>query len=133
MTMQDPLADLCTRIRNAGMRHKLQVKMPSSKTKCAVLTVLKNEGYINDFKVNALDVKPFSELEIDLKYYDGAPVISKIKRISKPSLRVYRTKDELPRVLNGLGTAIVSTSKGVMSSAQARQLGEGGEILIAVE
>jgi len=133
MTMQDPISDMCTRIRNAGMRSKLHVQMPSSKLKCAVLEVLKNEGFIQDFRVKELNANPFSELEVDLKYFDGAPVIAKIKRISKPSLRVYKPVDELPRVLNGLGIAVVSTSKGVMSARKARQLGEGGEVLITVE
>lgn len=133
MTMQDPLADMCTRIRNAGMRSKLNVQMPSSKLKCAVLDVLKDEGYIEDFRVNQSEAKPFPELEVDLKYFNGEPVIAKIKRISKPSLRVYKPVNELPRVLNGLGIAVVSTSKGVMSARKARQLGEGGEILMTVE
>ena len=133
MTMQDPLADMCTRIRNAGSRNKMQVSMPSSKAKCAVLEVLKSEGYITDFRVNAPADKPYPELEVDLKYYQGEPVIAKIKRVSKPSLRVYKPVDELPRVLNGLGIAIVSTSKGVMSASAARGIGEGGEILISVE
>jgi small subunit ribosomal protein S8 len=131
--MQDPIADMCTRIRNAGMRKKTNVQIPSSKLKCAVLEVLKSEGYIQDFRVKKNDINRFSDLEVDLKYYGGEPVIAKIKRVSKPSLRVYKQVDELPHVLNGLGIAIVSTSKGVMSARNARQLGEGGEVLITVE
>ena len=133
MTMQDPIADMCTRIRNASMRSKLNVQMPSSKLKCAVLEVLKDEGFIEDFRVKQNDISQFSELEVDLKYFGGESVIAKIKRISKPSLRVYKQVDELPHVLNGLGIAVVSTSKGVMSARKARQLGEGGEVLITVE
>jgi small subunit ribosomal protein S8 len=131
--MQDPISDMCTRIRNAGMRSKLHVQMPSSKLKCSVLEVLKKEGFIQDFRVKEVETNPFQELEVDLKYFDGEPVIAKIKRVSKPSLRVYKPVDELPRVLNGLGIAVVSTSKGVMSARKARQLGEGGEVLITVE
>lgn len=133
MTMQDPIADMCTRIRNASLRKKLNVQMPSSRLKSSVLEVLKDEGYIQDFRVTTNNLNQFSNLEVDLKYFGGEPVIAKIKRISKPSLRVYKQVNDLPHVLNGLGIAIVSTSKGVMSASKARQLGEGGEVLMTVE
>ena len=129
MTMQDPLSDMITRIRNANLREKVSVAMPSSKVKVSVSKVLKDEGYILNYKVTE-DKKPV--LEIDLKYYDGKPVIEEITRSSKPSLRVYSSSKDLPKVKSGLGVAIVSTSKGVMSDRSARSNGVGGEILCTV-
>ena len=129
MTMQDPLSDMITRIRNANLREKVSVAMPSSKVKVSVAKVLKDEGYIFNYKVTE-DKKPV--LEIDLKYYDGKPVIEEITRSSKPSLRVYSSSKDLPKVKSGLGVAIVSTSKGVMSDRSARSNGVGGEILCTV-
>ena len=129
MTMQDPLSDMITRIRNANLREKVSVAMPSSKVKVSVAKVLKDEGYILNYKVTE-DKKPV--LEIDLKYYDGKPVIEEITRSSKPSLRVYSSSKDLPKVKSGLGVAVVSTSKGVMSDRSARSNGVGGEILCTV-
>ena len=129
MTMQDPLSDMITRIRNANLREKVSVAMPSSNVKVSVAKVLKDEGYILNYKVTE-DKKPV--LEIDLKYYDGKPVIEEITRSSKPSLRVYSSSKDLPKVKSGLGVAIVSTSKGVMSDRSARSNGVGGEILCTV-
>ena len=129
MTMQDPLSDMITRIRNANLREKVSVAMPSSKVKVSVAKVLKDEGYILNYKVTE-DKKPV--LEIDLKYYDGKPVIEEITRSSKPSLRVYSSSKDLPKVKSGLGVAIVSTPKGVMSDRSARSNGVGGEILCTV-
>ena len=129
MTMQDPLSDMITRIRNANLREKVSVAMPSSKVKVSVAKVLKDERYILNYKVTE-DKKPV--LEIDLKYYDGKPVIEEITRSSKPSLRVYSSSKDLPKVKSGLGIAIVSTSKGVMSDRSARSSGVGGEILCTV-
>ena len=129
MTMQDPLSDMITRIRNANLREKVSVAMPSSKVKVSVAKVLKDEGYILNYKVTE-DKKPV--LEIDIKYYDGKPVIEEITRSSKPSLRVYSSSKDLPKVKSGLGVAIVSTSKGVMSDRSARSNGVGGEILCTV-
>ena len=129
MTMQDPLSDMITRIRNANLREKVSVAMPSSKVKVSVAKVLKDEGYILNYKVTE-DKKPV--LEIELKYYDGKPVIEEITRPSKPSLRVYSSSKDLPKVKSGLGVAIVSTSKGVMSDRSARSNGVGGEILCTV-
>ena len=129
MTMQDPISDMITRIRNANLREKVSVAMPSSKVKVSVAKVLKEEGYILNYKVIE-DNKPV--LEIDLKYYDGKPVIEEITRSSKPSLRVYSSSKDLPKVKSGLGVAIVSTSKGVMSDRLARSNGVGGEILCTV-
>ena len=129
MTMQDPLSDMITRIRNANLREKVSVAMPSSKVKVSVAKVLKDEGYILNYKVTE-DKKPV--LEIDLKYYNGKPVIEEITRSSKPSLRVYSSSKDLPKVKSGLGVAIVSTSKGVMSDRSARSNGVGGEILCTV-
>ena len=127
--MSDTLADMITRIRNANLREKVSVAMPSSKVKVSVAKVLKDEGYILNYKVTE-DKKPV--LEIDLKYYDGKPVIEEITRSSKPSLRVYSSSKDLPKVKSGLGVAIVSTSKGVMSDRSARSNGVGGEILCTV-
>lgn len=130
MSIQDPIADMLTRIRNAQAVTKNEVKMPASNVKAAIAEVLKNEGYILDYKVETADRK--SKLVLALKYYDGQPVIKKIQRVSKPGLRVYRDKDSLPIVMNGLGIAIISTSKGVMSDRFARKAGCGGEVLCYV-
>ncbi|MBK7470697.1 MAG: 30S ribosomal protein S8 [Betaproteobacteria bacterium] len=130
MSMSDPIADMLTRIRNAQMAEKVSVAMPSSSLKVAIAKVLKDEGYIDDFRVAGEAVKP--QLEIALKYYAGRPVIEKIERISKPGLRIYKGKEDLPRVMNGLGVAIVSTSKGVMTDRKARASGIGGEVLCVV-
>jgi small subunit ribosomal protein S8 len=129
MSMTDPIADMLTRIRNAQMTEKATVEMPSSKVKVAIARVLKDEGYIDAFKVTG-EERP--TLEIALKYYAGRPVIEKIERVSKPGLRIYRSKDEIPRVMNGLGIAIVSTSHGVMTDRKARASGVGGEVLCIV-
>ncbi|OBS10020.1 30S ribosomal protein S8 [Acidihalobacter prosperus] len=131
MSMTDPIADMFTRIRNGQQARKQQVAMPSSKTKLAIAQVLKDEGYIDGFEVTAADTsKP--QLVVTLRYYQGKGVIERIDRVSRPGLRIYREKDELPRVLNGLGVAIVSTSKGVMSDRAARQAGCGGEVICVV-
>ena len=130
MSMSDPIADMLTRIRNAQMAEKVSVAMPSSSLKVAIAKVLKDEGYIDDFRVAGEDAKP--QLEIALKYYAGRPVIEKIERISKPGLRIYKGKEDLPKVMNGLGVAIVSTSKGVMTDRKARASGIGGEVLCFV-
>ena len=129
MSMQDPIADMLTCIRNAHHRSKPEVNMPSSKLKAAVAKVLLDEGYINGFSVSE-DVKP--TLTVELKYFDGKPVIEEIKRMSKPSLRQYSGSDSLPQVRSGLGIAIISTSKGVMTDRAARAAGIGGEILCTV-
>ena len=131
MSMTDPVADMLTRIRNAQMAEKLSVSMPSSKLKVAIAKVLKDEGYIDDFAVRENGAKP--ELDIALKYYAGHPVIERIERVSKPGLRVYKGKDDLPRVMNGLGVAIVSTPKGVMTDRRARAGNMGGEVLCIVD
>ena len=130
MSMSDPIADMLTRIRNAQMAEKLSVSMPSSKLKVAIAKVLKDEGYIDDFAIRENGAKP--ELDVALKYYAGRPVIERIERISKPGLRVYKGKDDLPRVMNGLGVAIVSTPKGVMTDRSARAGNMGGEVLCIV-
>jgi small subunit ribosomal protein S8 len=130
MSMTDPIADMLTRIRNAQMAEKVAVSMPSSKIKVAIAKVLKDEGYIDDFSVRDNGGK--SELDIALKYYAGRPVIERIERISKPGLRVYRGKDNLPKVMNGLGIAIVSTPSGVMTDRGARAANTGGEVLCIV-
>ena len=130
MSMQDPLSDMLTRIRNAQMAGKTGVEMPGSKLKAAVANVLKEEGYIADFAASNDDGKP--RLAIELKYYQGKPVIAEIDRISRPGLRNYSGKDELPSVRGGLGVAIVSTSKGVMTDRAARAAGVGGEVLCTV-
>ena len=129
MSMQDPIADMLTCIRNAHHRSKPEVTMPSSKLKASVAKVLQEEGYINGFNVSD-DVKP--TLTVDLKYFDGKPVIEEIKRMSKPSLRHYSGSNDLPQVRSGLGIAIISTSKGVMTDRAARAAGIGGEILCTV-
>ena len=129
MSMSDPIADMLTRIRNAQLVEKARVTMPSSKLKVAIAKVLKDEGYIDDFAVRG-DAKP--ELEIALKYYAGRPVIERLERVSKPGLRVYRGRNDIPRVMNGLGVAILSTSRGVMTDRKARADGVGGEVLCIV-
>jgi small subunit ribosomal protein S8 len=130
MSMTDPIADMLTRIRNAQMAQKVDVAMPSSKLKVAIANVLKDEGYIDEFAVRENGGKPL--LDIALKYYAGRAVIERIERVSKPGLRVYRGKDELPQVMNGLGVAIVSTPKGVMTDRKARAANVGGEVLCIV-
>jgi small subunit ribosomal protein S8 len=127
MSMTDPIADMFTRIRNAQLTGKATVRMPSSKIKLALAKLLKDEGYILDSQVNDVEGKP--ELEIALKYYLGKPVIERLERVSRSGLRVYRGKDALPKVLGGLGISIVSTSSGVMTDAQARAKGLGGEVI----
>lgn len=129
--MTDPIADMLTRIRNALSAGKLNVNMPDSKQKRAIAQVLKDEGFIADFAQAQADAKPV--LNIDLKYYEGKPVIENIKRISRPGLRIYKGKNDLPKVMGGLGVAIVSTSKGLMSDRAARKAGFGGEILCTVQ
>jgi len=128
--MTDPIADFLTRIRNGQAASKTEVSMPSSRLKCAVAQVLLDEGYIKGFSVSEVEGKPV--LTIQLKYYDGRPVIESIQRASRPGLRVYKGKDGIPSIQNGLGVAIVSTSKGVMSDRQARAAGQGGEVLCIV-
>jgi small subunit ribosomal protein S8 len=128
--MTDPIADMLTRIRNAQSSEKKSVAMPASRLKSAIAQVLKDEGYIEDFAVREGQGKP--QLEIGLKYYAGKPVIERIERVSRPGLRIYRPKDELPKVMNGLGVAIVSTSRGVMTDRKARGMGVGGEVLCIV-
>ena len=129
MSMQDPIADMLTRIRNGQAANKVAISMPSSKLKVAIANVLADEGYIESVNVIA-GVKP--ELEITLKYFQGKPVVESIQRISRPGLRIYKRKDELPKVMGGLGIAVVSTSKGVMTDRAARQAGLGGEIICYV-
>jgi small subunit ribosomal protein S8 len=126
MSMQDPIADMFTRIRNGQLANKVAVAMPSSKLRVAIAKVLKEEGYIADFQTSG-DVKPV--LEVTLKYFEGKKVIETIERVSRPGLRIYKKKDELPKVMGGLGVAIVSTSKGVMTDRAARKAGMGGEII----
>ena len=130
MSMSDPIADMLTRIRNAQATKKVTVEMPNSKVKVGSAGVLKDEGYINDFTIGEVDGKP--TLEVTLKYFEGRGVIDMIKRGSRPGLRIYRGKDELPRVFDGLGITIISTSRGIMTDAQARDQGQGGEILCFV-
>ncbi len=130
MSLQDPISDMLTHIRNGQARNKRDVNMPSSKLKVAVAGVLKDEGYISDYKVSDDEVK--KSLTVELKYFEGKPVIETLKRISRPSLRRYRSKGELPTILNGLGIAIVSTPKGVMTDKSAREQGVGGEVLCIV-
>ena len=130
MSMTDPVADMLTRIRNAQLAQKNSVAMPSSKLKAAIAAVLKDEGYIDDFAVRESEGK--SQLDIALKYYAGRPVIERIERISRPGLRVYKGSSDLPRVMNGLGIAIVSTPKGVMTDRRARATNVGGEVLCIV-
>lgn len=131
MSMTDPVADMLTRIRNAQAAAKTQVTMPASKLKAAIAKVLRDEGYITDFTV-AQTAPAKAELTITLKYFEGQPVIERIERVSKPSRRVFRGKDELPKVMSGLGLAIISTSKGLMSDRAARAAGHGGEVLCTI-
>ena len=130
MSMSDPIADMLTRIRNAQATDKVSVAMPASKVKLAIAKVLKDEGYIEDFAQRTLE--GMNVLEIGLKYYAGKPVIEKLERVSRPGLRIYKGRDDIPRVLNGLGVAIVSTSRGVMTDRRARETGVGGEVLCIV-
>jgi len=130
MSMTDPIADLLTRIRNAQLARKSEVSVGSSRLKQAVLKVLKDEGYVADFRIASDGGK--STITIALKYFDGRPVIDRLERVSPPGLRIYRGKDELPKVLGGMGTVIVSTPKGVMTDKQARAIGQGGEVLCIV-
>jgi small subunit ribosomal protein S8 len=130
MSMTDPIADLLTRIRNAQQARKTDVSMASSKVKMAIARVLKDEGYVADFRVENDSGKAL--LTIGLKYFEGRPVIDRLERVSRPGLRIYRGKDELPKVLGGMGTVIVSTPKGVMTDKQARASGQGGEVLCIV-
>jgi small subunit ribosomal protein S8 len=130
MSMSDPIADMLTRIRNAQMVEKTVVSMPASKVKTAIAQVLKDEGYIDGFQVKSADGK--NELEISLKYYAGRPVIERIERVSRPGLRVYRGRNAIPQVQNGLGVAIVTTPQGVMTDRKARATGVGGEVLCYV-
>ena len=130
MSMTDPIADMLTRIRNGQKARKVGVSMPSSKQKIAIAAVLKDEGYITDFSTEGEGAT--KALNIELKYFEGAPVIESVRRVSKPGLRIYRGKEDLPKVLGGLGIAIVSTSAGVMSDRQAREKGIGGEVICVV-
>lgn len=130
MSMSDPIADMLTRIRNGQQAQKVQVAMPSSKVKVAIAKVLKDEGYIEDYSVQQNG--PKSELAVVLKYYAGRPVIERIERVSRPGLRVYKPSDKLPRVMNGLGVAVVSTPRGVMTDRAARAARVGGEVLCYV-
>jgi len=130
MSMTDPISDMLTRIRNGQKARKVSVTMPASKAKTAVAKVLKDEGYISDFSTASDGSK--ETLTIELKYFEGKPVIERIQRVSKPGLRIYRRKQEVPKVLGGLGVAIVSTSAGVMSDRQAREQGIGGEVLCVI-
>ena len=129
MSMQDPIADMLTRIRNGQAANKVAVTMPSSKLKVAIAAVLKEEGYVEEFKVVG-DIK--QELELTLKYFQGKAVVESIQRVSRPGLRIYKRKDELPKVMAGLGIAVISTSKGVMTDRAARQAGLGGAIICYV-
>ncbi len=129
MSMSDPVADMLTRIRNGQHANKMAVTMPSSKQKVAIAKVLESEGYIAGYSVSD-DSKP--QLTIELKYFEGRPVIAKIQRVSRPGLRIFKNKSELPSVDGGLGVAIISTSKGVMSDRAARAAGEGGEVICTV-
>lgn len=127
MSMSDPIADMFTRIRNAQRVDKQTVSMPSSKLKVAIAQLLKDEGYIDGFDVTENDGKP--QLQVQLRYYAGRPVIDKLERVSRPGLRIYRGRNDLPQVMNGLGVAIISTPRGLMTDRKARQSGTGGEII----
>lgn len=129
MSLQDPISDMLTRVRNAQKANKVNVVMPSSTQKTNIAKVLKDEGYISDFSVSGEAKK---QLTIELKYYQGKPVIDNIKRISRPGLRIFKSKDELPSINGGLGIAIISTSKGMMTDRQARAAGHGGEVICQV-
>jgi len=128
MSMTDPIADMFTRIRNAQLSAKPTVKMPASKVKVAIVKLLKDEGYVRDFQVSKLENNK-SELEIALKYFEGRPAIERLDRVSRSGLRVYRGKDDLPKVMSGLGVSIISTPSGLMTDAQARAKGVGGEVI----
>ncbi len=130
MSMTDPVADMLTRIRNAQRTNAKSVSIPSSTLKLSILEVLKDEGYVGNFKVNGEGAK--RTISVELRYFEGKPVIEKIQRVSKPSLRVFKSCKELPSVLGGLGVAIISTSKGVVADRKARELGQGGEVLCIV-
>ncbi|MCG8018153.1 MAG: 30S ribosomal protein S8 [Candidatus Thiodiazotropha sp. 'RUGA'] len=130
MSMSDPIADMLTRIRNGQAAKKTTVELPSSKQKVAIANLLKNEGYIQEVSINENGTKP--TLVLELRYFQGRPVIDLIKRVSRPGLRVYKGRDELPKVRAGLGVAIISTSKGVMTDRAARDLGQGGEVIAYV-
>jgi len=130
MSMTDPIADLLTRIRNAQLARKTEVSVSNSKLKTALVKVLKDEGYVGEFRTASEGAK--QTLTIELKYFDGRPVIDRLERVSRPGLRIYRGKAELPKIQGGLGTAIVSTPKGVMTDKQARAIGQGGEVLCIV-
>jgi small subunit ribosomal protein S8 len=130
MSMTDPIADFLTRIRNGQASGKVEVKMPSSRIKLALAKVLKDEGYLDDYAIVPEGTK--TTLTLRLKYYQGRPVIDRLERVSRPGLRVYRAKDELPKVLGGMGVAIISTSRGVMTDREARAAGHGGEVLCIV-
>lgn len=131
MSMSDPIADMLTRIRNGQRANKSTVSFPTSKLKSSVLNVLVSEGYVGEYKFGEVNGKPVTT--VDLKYYQGKPVISKIQRVSRPGLRIFKGKNDIPQVLGGLGVAIVSTSKGVMSDNAARAAGFGGEVICTVE
>ncbi|MGD8911568.1 MAG: 30S ribosomal protein S8 [Candidatus Thiodiazotropha sp.] len=130
MSMSDPIADMLTRIRNGQAAKKTKVELPSSKLKLSIANLLKNEGFLQEVSINSEATKP--TLVLELRYYQGRPVIDLIKRVSRPGLRVYKGKDELPKVRGGLGVAIISTSKGVMSDRAARETGQGGEVIAYV-
>lgn len=130
MSMSDPIADMLTRVRNGYLANKAHVSMTSSKKKVAVADVLKSEGYITDYAVDESGSRP--RLTIELKYFEGQPVVQEIQRVSRPGLRIYRGKDDLPKVLGGLGIAVISTSHGVMSDTRARAEGHGGEVICTV-
>ena len=130
MSMTEPIADLLTRIRNGQTARQSEVSMASSRLKTAIVRVLKEEGYVTDYRLDAEGSK--QTLTVGLKYYEGRPVIDRLERVSRPGLRIYRGKDELPKILGGMGTVIVSTPKGVMTDRQARSIGQGGEVLCIV-
>ncbi len=130
MSMSDPIADMLTRIRNGQAAGKVSVTLPASKKKLAIANVLKDEGYITDVSTSDVDGKPV--MEITLKYFQGKPVIEMVKRVSRPGLRIYKGRDELPKVRGGLGIAIVSTSRGLMTDREARKQGHGGEVIAFV-
>ena len=130
MSMTDPIADFLTRIRNGQLSGKVEIAAPASRIKLALAKVLKDEGYIEDFAVDGDSTKP--TVKVRLKYYQGRPVIDRLERVSRPGLRVYRAKDQLPKILGGMGVAIISTSRGVMTDREARAAGHGGEVLCIV-
>jgi len=130
MSMTDPIADMLTRIRNGQIANKVEVSMPASKLKSEIARVMKEEGYVEDFHVSTIEGK--SVLTVQLRYYQGKPVIEQVKRVSRPGLRIFKGQGDLPKVNNGLGIAIVSTSKGVMTDRAARAAGEGGEVICTI-